>query len=78
MRCDQCKFWDSSMFGSDTEPWHEDDRRGKCRRFPPQIDSVYAGKREDEDGEGSEALLGAWQFPLTAGGDWCGEYEEKK
>lgn len=34
---------------------------GKCRRFPPQI---WA----DSEDNGSE-------FPMTNGGDWCGEYK---
>ncbi len=80
MRCDSCIYW-SLMHefrkpdGPRRDYEHPDDYKGKCHRFPPQLDTVYAGKREDEIGEGCESLTSAWYQPLTTGSDWCGEHK---
>lgn len=71
MRCDECQFWKVQSNSNG----HVDDIVGKCHRFPPQLDPIYAGKREDEGGCGCEALVGCWYQPLSTGEDWCGEFK---
>ena len=70
MRCDSCKYWELR----DREINHPNDKVGKCRRYPPQLDTIYAGKCEDEGSGGCEAIEACWYQPLTIGSDWCGEH----
>ncbi len=82
MRCDNCKFWELTHEFRKGEKWrdinHPDDYIGLCHRYPPQIDSVYAGKCEDATDEGAETLDTCWRQPLTTGHEWCGEFIEAK
>ena len=81
MRCDKCIFWDLTyeftIDSSKSKRNHVDDYEGVCRRYPPQLDSVYAGKLEDEGNGGCESCTTAWYQPLTSASTWCGEFKEK-
>jgi hypothetical protein len=80
MRCDGCVYWQLKYEyrypdGYLREFCHKDDFLGCCRRYPPQLDTVYAGKMEKEKGEGCEALVTCWQQPITNAASWCGEFK---
>jgi hypothetical protein len=69
-RCGDCKFWQSDYEVEDEPALSV----GFCRRYPPQIDPVFAGKCEDNDQFGAEADPDCWQQPLTYAYQVCGEF----
>lgn len=79
MRCDNCWYWRVHYEyrpGSEcAQAVHADDHSGTCHRYPPQIDSVYAGRMWKQGGEGAESLSIAWLHPVTKGDNWCGDFD---
>ena len=60
--CKECKFWN--------EEKDEITRTGECRIKPPVLVSAIAAA----DIKNSELdIYNASRFPVTLGGDWCGE-----
>lgn len=55
-RCRDCKHW---------SPVHPEDRRGRCKRFPP----IYV----PPNGYNHERV-GVWHHPPTDDNDGCGEF----
>ncbi len=79
MRCDNCIHWHKLHEFRDPESEsckleHIDDYSGQCKRYPPQLDSVFAREWCDEHGEGAESSWNCWQQPITTGQDCCGEF----
>ena len=81
-RCDKCKFWaitheyTGKCKENDLSQTNKDEYTGVCHRYPPILDSVFAGKLEDSGEGGAEAEVNCWQQPLTEGVNWCGEFLE--
>jgi hypothetical protein len=73
-RCSECEYW---VYLPEDWRLHRDDRPGKCRRYPPVLDTAHLQEVDTSLG-GSEARSEAWQQPLTTGGDWCGEFSPDK
>ena len=59
-RCDSCHYWEDHCDDEDAKP-----RTGACCRFPPQH------TRESEE---DEPMIMGWDYPVTGGHWWCGEY----
>lgn len=72
-RCEQCRYW-RVLDSIDKAKLHRDDVIGRCHRYPPQLDAVWAGANEEQHGIGCEAAVHAWYQPLTYAASWCGEY----
>ena len=71
-RCDNCKFWFEPLKeNSNDEFVHPDDYAGDCRRYPP-------ARNMDLSPEQRAALqwpADGFEFPMSAGGQWCGEFK---
>lgn len=79
MRCDTCRLWRiqyeySPDDGDLRDSTHPDDYIGRCHRYPPQLDTVYAGKLQEKYDVGCEAAVTTWYQPLTSAASWCGEF----
>ena len=72
-KCLGCAFWEPNNPGRYR---HLDDVEGECHRYPPQIDSVYAGANAITGREGAESDAACWQFPITWSTRWCGEFKK--
>ena len=77
--CLTCKFWQA--YEVDAE---ESFKRGKCRRYPPVIDSIAVNEeiafykengKEMPDTDASDAAV--WTQPATWQSEWCGEYRSR-
>ena len=71
MRCDECKFWEPL---DDEYDGHDDDKPGKCRRYPPKLDLSEQDKWELSQIGYTYMDYRYWNFPVTEGMEWCGEY----
>jgi len=77
-RCDKCKFWD--RLGDENERaknLHDDDRSGKCKRYPPVLDATWP--TEAGEGEAGYSYLDwrHWNQPVTEASNFCGEFKKK-
>jgi hypothetical protein len=88
-RCERCRFW---VMEKDQLKLHREDREGKCRARAPSPErdayqyhitnllSFLLWKQWDNDEkfpqwEEAEELA---YWPLTTGGEWCGEFKARE
>lgn len=64
--CQNCRYWDDHGDDHDAKP-----RQGGCRRFPPQHNGEI-------NKEGLLPMHQSWEFPVTGGHWWCGEFKKRK
>jgi len=90
-RCDKCTYWlANEQWNDDDLP--EDERRGGCHRHAPSPlvgDVAFeilshltrlaweVEKREKEYERWEEATLEQCIWPITAGSDWCGDFQSR-
>lgn len=66
-RCKVCKFWEHPTHQDDL---HDDDKEGRCRRYP----AVLIGHDVEERGWACQEAS-HWSQPVMYAGDWCGEFQ---
>ena len=85
-RCDSCRFWSDEVHRSE---WPADDQEGECRRHAPRPQSSGYGYQlthlvallamrdfpQDVKFPEWEEFNALTFWPMTWGGDFCGEYE---
>lgn len=75
LRCDKCIYWETWIEEGEFTDLHKDEYPGRCRRYPPQLDAIAAGKAEEESAEGCESDPFLWWQPITESANWCGEWK---
>jgi hypothetical protein len=91
-RCDRCRFWErapeDSLFEAEDDlidPGTGLVVVGTCQRYPPSLDTVALSEergwrleqtKEEEYDLPTSGALSATVYPVTAEGDWCGEFRE--
>ena len=65
--CKNCKYWEDHGDEEDAKP-----REGNCRRYPPQ----HNGINNINDPDSIFPMHASWDFPVTGGHWWCGEYKK--
>ena len=66
--CETCLFY------SDFRKKEGEDKEGKCHRFPPVLDPVYASENDDY----VKKTACCWSQPLTWAENKCGEWKDRK
>lgn len=81
-RCDRCEFWTRRGMESTRDVGvHRDDLEGSCHRYPPQLDvsdlEAFKELAEDSGNVTTYTDYRMWNYPVTCGFDWCGEFRRK-
>lgn len=64
--CKNCKYWDDHGDEENAKP-----RMGNCCRFPPRHNG-------ETNAQGLLPMHQSWEFPVTGGNWWCGEFNNRK
>lgn len=77
-RCETCRFWAKNKWNfPDKDEKDTSLNHYQCLVDPPRIDTAYALKEEEMEGDGNyravDLLTGVW--PRTYDNDWCGSYQ---
>jgi hypothetical protein len=75
-RCDQCRFWQRLPDGHQELAANADEEGGQCHRFPPVLNTAHLHKVSRPEEE--VFFFSAWDFPVTAAFDWCGEFKPRE